>query len=140
MTHPDTTTTSGSDQREGRRVETPFARFDLADELGRLAGEPAGHDGDRQTITLARAGLLRLVLTRAKAGAEFGADDVDGALALVVLDGTLTVRRAGATEQASVDQVVVIDRGSAWRALPESDVAVLLVMAWPDDREPAFAG
>jgi hypothetical protein len=84
--------------------------------------------------------MLRLVLTRAAAGAEFGADDVDGALALVVLEGTLTVRRGGATEQASVNQVVVIDRGDPWRALPETEVAVLLAMAWPDDREPAFAG
>lgn len=140
MTQPDTTSTRGSDQREGRRVDMPFARFDLADELGRLGAEQPGHDRERQTITLARAGMLRLVLTRASAGAEFGADDVDGALALVVLDGTLTVRRAGATERASVNQVVVIDGGSAWRALPETDVAVLLVMAWPDDREPAFAG
>ena len=140
MTQPDMTTTRGSDQREGRRVDTPLARFDLADELRRLAGEPPGHDRERQTITLARAGRLRLVLTRAASGAEFGADDVDGALALIVLDGTLSVRRAEATEQASVNEVIVIDGGTPWRALPETDVAVLLVMAWPDDRQPAAAG
>lgn len=139
MAQPDTRTTSGSDQRDARRVEAGFGHFDLATEIARLADEPAGHDQDRQTITLARAGLLRVVLTRAAAGVELGGDDTEGAIALVVLEGTVTVRRDGETAIAERDQLVVIDRGRPWRAVPDTDASLLLVLAWPDDREPSFA-
>ena len=80
-----------------------------------------------------------MVLTRAAAGVELGGDDTEGAIALVVLEGTVTVRRDGETAMAERDQLVVIDRGRPWRAVPDTDASLLLVLAWPDDREPSFA-
>jgi quercetin dioxygenase-like cupin family protein len=131
VTAPLTGQTHGSDQRGARDVAPPLAVFDLARELEWLASEPPGHDGGRATITLARADRLRVVLTRVRAGRELGAGDTDGALAVLVHDGTVSVTRNGAVERAGPNQLLVIDGGASWRLIADTDAALVLVLAWP---------
>ena len=137
MTAQSTDQTFGSDQRAAREVAPPLAVFDLARELERLAAEPPGHDAGRATITLARADRLRVVLTRVRAGRELGAGDTDGALTVLVHDGTVSVIRNGAVERAGPGQLLVIDRGAAWRLTADTDAALVLVLAWPGSEQVA---
>lgn len=137
VTAPFSEQTSGSDQRPSRDVTPPLAAFDIRDELARLAAEPPGNDSGRSTVTLARANRLRVVLTRVQAGRELGGRDTDGALAVLVSDGTVTVSRAGAVERAGPEQLVVVDRGAPWRLVADTDASLLLVLAWPDTEEDA---
>jgi quercetin dioxygenase-like cupin family protein len=139
VTAPLTDQTHGSDQRGARDVAPPLAVFDLARELERLAAEPPGHDAGRATITLARADRLRVVLTRVRAGRELGAGDTDGALAVLVHDGTVSITRNGAAKRAGSNQLLVIDRGAPWRLVAETDAALVLVLAWPST-EPVAPG
>jgi redox-sensitive bicupin YhaK (pirin superfamily) len=131
-TTPEATDTSGTDRRPARMLTAPLARYDLAEELRRLGSEPPGNDQDRATITLARAGTLRVAVSRLTAGSELGGDDTEGALAVVVLGGSVTVEHDGAAERAEADQLVVIDRGGPWSLTAETDAALLLAVSWPD--------
>lgn len=123
--------TSGSDQREARTVTASLDRFDLRSELERLADEPLGND-DRATITLARSGPLRLVLSRLPDGGELGSREAEGALAIVVLDGDVQVERDGETVRAEADQVVVVAGGRPWRARAAAGASLLVAAAWPE--------
>jgi quercetin dioxygenase-like cupin family protein len=125
--------TSGTDTRAGRGLEQALMRFDLAEQLENLAAEPPGNDPDRQTITLAKTGSFRVVLTALAAGTEIGGDETHGALSILALRGAVALIRGDRAERLEPEQVAIIDRGGPWRARAEEDSALLLTVSWPEE-------
>ena len=89
-------TTSGSDSREARTLDDPVMGFELGREVALLREEPGYRQFGRSSKTLGKSPHFRLVVTAARAGTEIGNEEADDAMAIQVLDGSVTVDRRGA--------------------------------------------
>jgi quercetin dioxygenase-like cupin family protein len=125
--------TSGTNTRAGRDLDHALMRFDLAEQLASLADEPRGNDQDRQTITLAKTGSFRVVLTTLEAGAQIGGEETNGALSILALRGAISLTRGDRVERLGPEQLAVIDRGGPWRARANEDCDLLLTVSWPEE-------
>src|SRR5438477_1554812 len=86
-------TTSGSDTRDSRTLREPFMRFNLLDEIGRLAGEPEWNERDRNSIVLAKDARFRMLLTVLRNGARMTDDDGEATLSIQLITGSATAAR-----------------------------------------------
>jgi hypothetical protein len=131
MTPTEPGETTGTPSRPARTLAAPLLHFDLADELDRLGREPAGHDGDRATVTLATSGSFRLLLMRCRAGAEVGSDELRGAIGIVALSGSAEIAVGDERRGLSTNQLVVVD-AVRWRLTAATDAALLLTLGLED--------
>lgn len=125
--------TSGTESRPGRDLDASLLRFDLREELRRLGDEPVGNDPRRATITLAKAGSFRVVLVNLARGTDIGGDETNGSLTVHVIRGAVTISRDDREERLEPEQLALVERGGRWRAVAESDAALLLTAAWPEE-------
>ena len=136
MTHipgePDTT--SGSATREPRPLREPLMRFNLLDEISRLAGEPQWSDGDRNAIALAKDSQFRMLLTVLRAGAKIGDDDADSTLSVHLITGSATVRRDRETIHLAPGEIAVLEGGSGWELDADQESAALITMSWREEQ------
>ncbi len=123
--------TTGTPSRPARTLVAPLLHFDLADELERLGREPAGHDGDRTTVTLAKSGSFRLVLMRCRAGTVVGSDELRGAIGILALSGSAEIAVGDERRGLSTNQLVVVDE-ARWRLTAATDAALLLTLGLED--------
>ncbi|MFL5756680.1 MAG: hypothetical protein ACJ77N_10315 [Chloroflexota bacterium] len=126
--------TTGTDTRESRELRGEVMAFDLLDEVERLRAEPEWAERGRTSKTLAKAPEFRLVLTLLREGAEIGDADAHAPLAVQVLDGRILAGRS--EERVDIDRggVAWFSPGPGWHARAASDAALLLAMAWPEER------
>lgn len=126
------TDTTGTESRAARALEQSLVRFDLDAEIRRLADEPPGNDPERSTITLARTGPFRVVLSTLRAGTVVGGNETSGSLSILVVRGAATVTRGDQAERLDEGHLAVIEPGAPWRARAEADAALLLTVSWPE--------
>jgi quercetin dioxygenase-like cupin family protein len=127
------TTTGGSDERQGRSLIAPLARFDVAEEAARLRGEVEYLEGDRNAKTLVKAGAFRLVLVAFRKGAEFDENDQLGTLALQSIEGRVALRVGQEGMEIVEGQVAVVPAGHPWTALAATDGLLLIHLSWPPE-------
>jgi quercetin dioxygenase-like cupin family protein len=126
--------TSGADTREPRTLTAALEVLDLQQELKRLVNEPEWSGGDRNAVTLAKSSSFRLVLVALRAGARVGEDEAHGPMSVQVLRGTVTVRRSEDAAHLRPSELAAMEAGGAWSVSADEDSAVLLTIAWPEDR------
>lgn len=126
--------TSGADARKPRTLMQAVETFDLAAELQRLTGEPEWVGRDRNAVTLAKATNFRVVLVALRAGAEIGEDEAHGPISVQVIRGAAVVRRSGQEVEVAAGRLAALDAGGAWAVSAREDSAVLLTIAWPEER------
>ena len=122
--------TSGSDVREARELTAPLEVFRLEEEARRLTSEREW-SGDRNAVTLAKEGDLRLTLVALKRGAVLDQVEAHGRLSAHVLRGSVTVRRGQEQAQVSAGEVAAVDSGHPWSIEANDESAVLLTFAYP---------
>jgi len=127
-------TTSGSGLREPRPLREPLMRFNLLDEISRLAGEPQWSEGDRNSIALAKDPHFRILLTVLKTGARIGDDDADATMSVHLITGSATVRHGADEVHLVPGEVAVLEAGSGWQLHADQESAALLTLAWPEER------
>lgn len=130
-------TTSGSGSREARALDDPVMGFELAREVALLREEPGYGQFGRSSKTLGKSPHFRLVVTAARAGAAIGNEEADDAMAIQVLDGSVTVDRAGAGMAFGPGTAIWFAEGEDWSVRVERDAALLLSIGWPGTDEPA---
>jgi len=131
-------TTSGTDERESRRLREPLMRFELQAEVERLAGETQWNEGDRNSIVLEKDARLRVLLTALRSDSVIGEDDIDGPLTVQVLTGAVLVRRGDRSVELAEGDLATIEPGrTAWSVKALDDSAVLITIAWPAERSDA---
>ena len=130
-------TTSGSDSREARALDDPVMGFDLAREVALLREEPGYGRFGRSSKTLGKSPHFRLVVMAASAGTSIGNEEADDAMAIHVLDGSVTVDRGGAGMAFGPGTAIWFAEGGDWAVRVERDAALLLSIGWPGTAEPA---
>ena len=123
--------TSGSDSREARTLDDPIMGFELDREVALLREEPGYAQFGRSSKTLGKSEHLRFVVTAARAGADLGDDDTEAAMAIQVLDGSVTVGRAGAGMRFGPGSAIWVAEGERWAVRVEEDAALVLSIGWP---------
>jgi quercetin dioxygenase-like cupin family protein len=131
-------TTSGSDSREARTLDDPVMGFELDREVAVLRQEPGYAQFGKASKTLGKGPHFRLVVTAARAGTTIGNEDSDDALAIQVLEGTVTVDRGGAGMAFGRGTAIWFAEGGDWSVRVERDAALVLSIGWPGG--PAEAG
>ena len=124
-------TTSGSDSREARSLDDPVMGFELGREVALLRDEPGDRQFGRSSQTLGKSPHFRLVVTAARAGTEIGNDATDDAMAIQVLDGSVTVDRAGAGMAFGPGTAIWFAEGEDWSVRIDTDAALVLSIGWP---------
>lgn len=127
-------TTTGTGTRGPHALKDALMTFELAREVERLRTEPEWRERDRTSITLVKTPSFRLVLTVLRAGAELGDDDAKGPLAVHVLEGSALVGRDHAAVTVGAGSVATIEPGGRWAVRADGDAALLLAIAWPEER------
>ena len=127
--HPGMTT--GSDERPAQFLAGAVLRFDLPAELEQLEAEPTWEYSDRNAITLAKEGDLRLTLTRLKRGARMDEHRTDGFSCVQVLEGSLQVVVDGETNELGMGELIVLGREVPHEVIALEDSAFLLTIALP---------
>ena len=123
-------TTSGSDSREARSLDDPVMGFELEREVALLRDEPGYRQFGRSSKTLGKSPHFRLVVTAARAGTEIGNDASDDAMAIQVLDGSVTVDRAGAGMAFGPGTAIWFAEGEDWSVRTDTDAALVLCIGW----------
>lgn len=126
--------TTGTSSRPAHALREPLMAFDLAREVERLRSEPEWRERDRTSITLLKSETFRLVLTIMRSGAEIGDDEADGPFAVHVLDGSVVVARDGSAATIRPGSIATVEAGASWAVRASDDAAVLLALAWPEER------
>jgi hypothetical protein len=128
-------TTSGSDTRDSRPLRDPLMRFNVLDEIGRLAGEPQWNDGDRNSIVLAKDARFRILLSVLRENARLAEDAADaGTFSVQLITGSATVMRGDRGLLLAPGEIAVLEGGDAWSVTAHAESAVLLTLAWPEGR------
>ena len=130
-------TTSGSDSREARALDDPVMGFELAREVALLREEPGYQQFGRTSKTLGKSPHFRLVAMAARAGTAIGNEEADDAMAIHVLEGSVTVDRAGAGMAFGAGTAIWFAEGRDWSVRVDRDAALLLSIGWPGAAEPA---
>ena len=123
--------TSGSDSREARTLDDPVMGFELDREVALLRREPGYREFGRTSKTLGKSRNFRLVLTAARAGIDLGDDDAVAAMAIQVLEGAVTVGRAGGGLRFGAGSAIWVAEGERWAIRVDEDAALVLSLGWP---------
>jgi quercetin dioxygenase-like cupin family protein len=126
-------TTSGSATRDSRTLREPVMRFNLLEEIGRLAGEPQWKDGDRNSIVLAKDARFRMLLTVLRSGARMGDEDADATLSVHLITGSATASRGSDSVMLGPGEIAVLEAGSSWALEADQESAALLTFSWPEE-------
>jgi quercetin dioxygenase-like cupin family protein len=105
--------------RAERPADVPLLHTALAAEIERLRGEPGWETSDRNAITLAKQGPLRVVLVVFKPGARLQEHRASGPVTVQVVSGHVTL-----TAAERVVQLVTGDLVTLQPALPHAVEAV----------------
>ena len=127
-------TTSGTGVRESRGLREPMMRFNLLEEIARLASEPQWNDGDRNSIVLAKDARFRMLLSVLRNGARLGDDDGEATLSVHLITGSATVRRGQDEVMLAPGEIAVLEAGSGWSIESDQESAVLTTLAWPEEQ------
>lgn len=128
-------TTRGGDERVARPLDAALSVVAIDEAAARLRREQPYQDGDRNTVTLAKNGLLRVQLVALKPGARLHENDPEGALSVHVLEGSARVKVADSTEQLEKGSLAILAAGHPWEVTAEDESLLLVQLSWP--AEPA---
>jgi quercetin dioxygenase-like cupin family protein len=126
--------TSGTDTREPRTVSAGLSVHRIREEVERLSREPEWSEGDRDSLTLAKAPDVRLVLSVLRPGARLGDEEAHGSLAVQALAGAIVVSRGEERVELKAGELAVLQEGATWSIEARQQSALLLTMAWPEER------
>lgn len=126
--------TSGTDTREARTVSAGLSVHRIQAEVERLSREPEWSEGDRDSLTLAKAPDVRLVLSVLRPGARLGDEEAHGSLAVQALAGAIVVGRGEERVELKAGELAVLQAGATWSIEAREQSALLLTMAWPEER------
>jgi quercetin dioxygenase-like cupin family protein len=111
----------------------PLMQFSLELEVDSLRLEPEYREGDRNSRTLAKETDLRVLLTVLRQGAALDEQHGDARATIQVVDGTATLDVNGTEAHLQPAELAVVDRDQPWVLRADSDCAVLLTFASPDN-------
>ncbi len=120
--------TTGSGTREPRLLAGPFLGFDIDEELEHLRNEPEYAEHDRNAITLAKEGDLRIVLVSLRRDALIGDEEADGTISIQVVEGTVSVDSRDETVDLTAGQLAVVAAGDPWLVGAREESAVLVTI------------
>ncbi len=69
-----------------------------------------------------------------KPGGKVGEDEAHGRMSVQVLRGAVAVRREEGSAELSAGQLAALDAGQAWSVEARDESAILLTIAWPEER------
>jgi quercetin dioxygenase-like cupin family protein len=106
-------------------------QFVLGEEDAFLEGQARTASEGVASKTLAKQGMLRVVLVALRKDAELSSHHAGGAVSVQTLRGHLRLKTERATLELPTGQMVVIAPGVVHSALAVEDTAVLLTVAMP---------
>jgi quercetin dioxygenase-like cupin family protein len=126
-------TTRGGDERVARPLDAALSVVMIEEAAVRLRNEQPYRDGDRNTVTLAKNGPLRVQLVALKRGARLHENDPEGALSVHVLEGSARVTVAGSTEEVTKGSLAILAAGQAWEVTADEESLLLVQLSWPPE-------
>jgi quercetin dioxygenase-like cupin family protein len=123
--------THGSPVRAMRQVDQTLLTFDLSGELEALRAEATWQNGSRNSKTLVKEPLLRIVLIALRAGDRMEQHQAPGAISIQALAGTLRLQVLDETIELTTGRMVVIDANVVHSVEALDECAFLLTLAWP---------
>lgn len=126
--------TSGSETRDARPVMGSLLAFSLRHEIDALRAEPQYAEGERNSRTLAKDVDFRVLLTVLRPGASLVEKDGDGRVSIHVLEGEADLRKSEDAVVLGAGDLAAVDRGDPWVLEARGEVAVLVTVAWPEDK------
>jgi quercetin dioxygenase-like cupin family protein len=126
--------TTGNDEREPRRLMERLMVFAPRLEAARLRSETEWRDGDRNSMTLAKEGDFRVVLSILRDGATIHDDEGDGRASLQLLEGRAVVSVDGDEAHLDTGELATVNSGQPWQLRSDGDSTVLLTIAWPREK------
>ncbi len=136
----DETATTGTGTREPRDLNEVMMSFDLGQELDRLRHEPGYREDGRTAITLGKGDHVGLVLAALRDGATVGSEHADGAVAIQVLTGQVTVGRSERTWTYPAGTAIWMSRDGPWHLEAAGETAILLTIGRPGPGKAVGAG
>ena len=130
-------TTSGSDSREPRTLDGPVMGFELGHEVERLREEPGYRQFGRSSKTLGKGPHFRFVVTAARAGTEIGNEAADDAMAIQVIEGSVTVDGSSTGMTFGPGSAIWFAEGADWTIRTDRDAALVLSIGWPGGTDAA---
>jgi quercetin dioxygenase-like cupin family protein len=108
--------------------------FSLADEIRQLRGESEWREGDRNSMTLAKALDFRVLLSVLREGATIHDDEGDGRASVQVLEGRAVLKVDNQQADLVAGELATVDTGHRWQLRAKEESAVLLTIAWPREK------
>jgi quercetin dioxygenase-like cupin family protein len=109
-------------------VGPAFGVLDLGELGAALLAEPEWAAGDRNSKTLFKSDVLRVVLTALRDGAAIQNDDPDETVAVHVLQGELQATIQSGPSVARTGQLVCLPGGEPWQITAAVDSLFLLIV------------
>ncbi len=126
-------TTRGGEERVARPLDAALSVVTIEEAAARLRSEQTYRDGDRNTVTLAKNGSLRVQLVALKSGARLHEDDPEGALSVHVIEGSARVSAADSTEHLGKGSLAILAAGQPWEVTADGDALLLVQLSWPPE-------
>ena len=127
--------THGSPVRPMHQVNQALLTFDLSAELEALRAEPSWQNGSRNSKTLVKEPLLRIVLIALRTGDRMEEHQAPGAISIQTLAGRVRLQVLGETIDATTGRMVVIDANVVHSVEALEECAFLLTIAWPQSAD-----
>ena len=116
--------TSGTSTRPPRTLVASLTVIDPSAAGERLRREEDFVRGDRASVTLQHADVMRVVLTALREGATLGAEHSDDWLVMDVVEGSVSLERADARADLAAGMRAIVQPGSPW-SLTATSTALL---------------
>lgn len=112
-----------------RIVSAPCVEIDLPKHIAQLQQEPAWMQGDRNTITVYKSELMRIVLMGLRKDAEIKPHKANGVISVQVIAGKIQFITEQQTVSLAQGQMIALEPGITHSLIAQEDSFVLLTMA-----------
>lgn len=112
-----------------RIVSAPCVEIDLPKHIAQLQHEPAWMQGDRNTITVYKSELMRIVLMGLRKDAEIKPHKANGVISVQVIEGMIQFITEPQTVSLAQGQMIAIEPGITHSVHASEESFFLLTMA-----------
>ena len=112
-----------------RIVSAPCVEIDLPKHIAQLQQEPAWMQGDRNTITVYKSELMRIVLMGLRKDAEIKPHKANGVISVQVIEGMIQFITEPQTVSLAQGQMIAIEPGITHSVHASEESFFLLTMA-----------
>jgi quercetin dioxygenase-like cupin family protein len=114
-----------------RTLSAPCIELDLPKSIAQLQQEPAWTNGDRNSISLYKSDLMRIVLMGLKKDAEIKPHKANGVISVQVIAGKIQFITEQQTVSLAQGQMIALEPSITHSLIAQEDSFVLLTMAMP---------